>query len=92
MASSVMANESYSARVEAALQSRSPAKALFDLAQQLKSEGMTQIEMYQVFDQYRAKHEGDSDEIKYDALLDTMDIISGWCGSHARLFDSDLLP
>ena len=43
--------------------------------------------MVDLFDEYRARHEHDSDQTKYDAILDTMDIITGWCSQHARLFD-----
>jgi hypothetical protein len=36
--------------------------------------------MYALFHEFRARHESD------DAVLDTMDIISGWYGPSARLF------
>jgi hypothetical protein len=78
------------ARMQAALESQSPVNALYALAQALKAEGMSQREMYQLFNLYRAKHQDDADETKYDAVADTMDFICGNCSPHARLFDSDL--
>jgi hypothetical protein len=88
--SSVMADQSSIARIESVLQELSSGQSLLVLAQTFKAEGMSQLEMYQLFDKYRAKHEADTDETKYDAILDTLDIICGWRGSHARLFDTDL--
>ena len=85
-----MADQSFNIRVESALEESSPTQSLFALARAFKVEGMSQLEMYQLFDNYRAKHEADTDETKYDAILDTLDIICGWCGSHARLFDTEL--
>ena len=85
-----MANQSHNARMEDALQAESPAEALVSLAHALKAEGMSQREIYQLFDEYRARHHSDTDETRYDAILDTMDIIVGWCSPQSRLFDSDL--
>jgi hypothetical protein len=36
---------------------------------------------------HRAQHQDDANETRYDAILDTMDIISGHCSPHARLFE-----
>lgn len=74
--------------MESALQASSPATALAELARALKSEGMSQRSMYQLFDEYRARHESDADPMRYEAVLDTMDIISGWRSGSSRLFDS----
>ena len=51
---------------------------------------MSQLEMYQLFDGFRAIHEGDADGNLYNAILDTMDTISGWCDSSSRLYDTEL--
>jgi hypothetical protein len=85
-----MATQSPKVRMEGALQASSPYTALVSFATTLKAEGMSQRELYQLFDEYRAKHKSDTDETKYDAILDTMDIIVGWCVPSRRLFDSDL--
>jgi hypothetical protein len=38
-------------------------------------------------------HENDEDETKYDAILDTMDVIVGWCSPQYRLYpNSDWRP
>lgn len=81
-----MSHSFASNRVEAALESPSPFEALFSLAQDLKSEGMSQDEMQVIFDHFRAVHQDDVDETKYDAILDTMDFIVGWCSSGKELF------
>ena len=85
-----MTEQSISARMENAVQASSPTNALADLASALKAEGMSQFEMYRLFDEYRAKHQSDADETRCDAILDTMDVIVGWCSPTARLFDSEL--
>jgi hypothetical protein len=76
--------------METALDGASPVPALVCLAKALKAEGMSQREMYELFDQYRAKHQDDTDETKHDAILDTMDLIVGYCSPSSRLFDSEL--
>lgn len=86
-----MITESMRARMEAALQASSPVIALSELARTLKTEGMSQQEMKLLFDQYRVRHESDVDETKYDAILDTMDLICcGQCHPKWWLFDSPL--
>lgn len=66
-----------------------PVSAIHALAKTFKAEGMPEWMMYDVFDRQRAAHERDADEAVYNAILDTMDRIVGWCSPHARLFDSD---
>ena len=85
-----MSGESTNARMETALAGTNPSQALVAVAQAFKAEGMTQRDMYDLFDQYRAGHENDADETKYDAILDTMDFIVGHCTPNAGLFESDL--
>jgi hypothetical protein len=84
-----MADRSIAARIETALAGASPPSALYELAKVLNDEGMSQQEMYRWFDKAREQHEHDPDQTKYDAILDAMDYIAGWCGPSARLFDSD---
>jgi len=88
-----MNDERLAERFEKALRAEGPrgaSDALFALAKSLKAEGMTQKQMYDLFDSYRAAHKDDPDEALYDAILDTMDAITGWCSPHTRLFDSAL--
>jgi len=54
---------------------------------QLKAEGMTQDEMYGLFDRHRAIHAGDADETIYDYICDMMDLIVGFCSPQVRIFD-----
>lgn len=85
-----MHEEGLNARIEDALRAPSPTDALSALAKALKSEGMTQAEMYRLFDTLRAAHAADEVETIHDAILDTLDVISGWCAPNARLFETEL--
>ncbi len=81
--------DNISARFNDALMESSPFNSLLIFAKALKSEGMSQQDMHRLFDEYRERHEHDQDKTHYDAILDVMDFITGFCGSHSRLFDSD---
>lgn len=59
------------------------------LAAAFRDEGMTKGEVYALFESFKLKHERDEDETKYDAILDTMDFISGWCKHSESLFDDE---
>lgn len=78
-----------SERFISAANAQNPAAAIHGLAITLKAEGMSERTMYDLFDRQRAAHERDTDEVVYNAILDTMDRIVGWCSPHARLFDPD---
>jgi hypothetical protein len=78
------------ARLQIALQQPQPGLAAFELARALRDEGMSQLALYQVFDEFRAIHATGADEILFDAVLDTLDFISGWCSPSCRLFDTEL--
>jgi hypothetical protein len=75
-------------RLLEALAMPDPAKGAYECAVQLRTEGVTQIEMYLVFDGVReGLQDGDP---RYDAVLDTMDSIVGFCSPHAKLFARSL--
>jgi hypothetical protein len=75
-------------RLLAALDAAEPVAGAIRLAKALKAEGMAQLEMYRLFAKVRDQLE-DGDP-RYDAVLDTMDFIVGFCGPQARLFDTYL--
>lgn len=77
-------------RMESAIREQFPAKALAVLAGLLKAEGMSQLEMYRFFDEFRDRHELTVGEEIRDAILDTMDLIAGWCPPGAQLFGNSL--
>jgi hypothetical protein len=77
-------------RFQNALNNPKPDDELYTLAVAFKGEGMKQLEMYELFERYRAQHHDHADETKYNAILDVMDFIVGWCSPHARIFDTDL--
>ena len=51
---------------------------------------MSQVELYRLYDAALARYRGDPDDMIYDAIVDTMDFIVGWCQPGHRLFASDL--
>lgn len=78
------------ARLEVALRQAEPEGATYELARTMRDQGMSQLEMYRLFDEYRAIHESDADGTLYNAVLDTMDCIGGWCSPGFRLYDTQL--
>ena len=74
-------------RIAAALSQPICFGVLSDLAIAFKSEGMSQSTMHALFDSYRAKHHADKDESVYNAILVTMDLVTGFCGPDQRLFE-----
>ena len=79
-----MAPEGPDQRLLTALQAVSPDEAVRRLAEQLKSEGMTQLQLYRLY--FRASRGFDRDDPRCEALYDTLDSIVGWCGPPAKLF------
>jgi hypothetical protein len=79
-------------RFQHALAGATPADALYALANSLKTEGMSQTEMYDLFNRHREQHRNATDEKLHDAITDTMDRIVGWTAPNARLFDKPLTP
>jgi hypothetical protein len=60
--------------------------AVYALAVELRDSGLTQAELLAVFNEVRARHHEDVDEPKYDAVLDVMDLIVGWCSPSQALY------
>jgi hypothetical protein len=79
-------------RVESALAWTPPRDALLELAGGLRDGGMPQAELLALFDAARERHGGDADETSYDAILDTMDLITGWCAPSQRLYPDPEQP
>jgi hypothetical protein len=73
-------------RVEAALAASPPHGALLRLAQELREGAMPQAELLALFDAARERHANDADETNYEAILDTMDLITGWCAPSRSLY------
>jgi hypothetical protein len=81
--------DSASERLAKALDADDPAAAVHELACALRDEGMAQLAMYRLFAAEQARLSGD--DPRYDAVVDTMDLIGGgpWAKGHA-LFDAEL--
>lgn len=71
---------SHQQRFERALGEAQPFQALYELARDLRDEGVAQIDVYSLFATYQAKISGD--DPLYDAVVDTMDEIH--CGPWAK--------
>ncbi len=76
-------------RFDHALSASEPSAALTELATRLKAEGMDQLSMYRLFEEYLRRVDGD--DPRYDAIADTMDLIWGgpWAKGRA-VFDTEL--
>ncbi len=73
--------------VEAALETTNAFEALRQVAGEFKNCGVSKELAYATLDTFRKRHEDDSDERKYNAVLDVMDLVDGWCSPHARIYD-----
>ncbi|GEP41920.1 hypothetical protein [Brevifollis gellanilyticus] len=56
-----------------------PFQPLWDLAKKLRDEGMPQSVMNDLFAEFQSRHENDVDETRYNAVLDVLDYVVGWC-------------
>ena len=79
-----------SARLRLEQELRKAQPAILLLAKTFKEEGMSQLEMYRLYNEFRARHQDDTDETRCDAILDAMDCIVGWCTPDKRLFETYL--
>ena len=75
-------------RLQVAILESQPFEALSALAKILRDEGMSQVALYRLCDTARAKYHGDADETIFNAILDTMDFIVGWCQPSHSLFEA----
>ena len=66
-----------------------PADALYGLAVALRDEGMSQTDLYALFQKFQVQTSGE--DPRYDAIADTMDVICGgpWARGRA-LFSTEL--
>lgn len=62
-------------RFEAALASDDPAAKLWKLAVDLRDAGMSQVDLFLLFSKYQIETPGD--DPRYDAIVDSMDLIYG---------------
>lgn len=66
---------SHEQRFEEALGGPQPSQGLYQLAADLRDEGVSQTDVYSLFANYQARISGD--DPLYDAVVDTMDEIHG---------------
>jgi hypothetical protein len=82
-----MMNDKHYDSLTQATTSEKPFLALYTLAEKLRDEGFTQAELFALYDEYRTLGE-EGNETSYNAVLDVMDCIVGWCAPHFKLFDT----
>ena len=70
-----------------ALQAENVLGALYETAVSMKNGGVSKENTYAQFEALRAKHSQDKDETIYNAILDVMDCIVGWCSPHLKIYD-----
>jgi hypothetical protein len=74
--------------IETALRTERPFDALHTFARSLIAEGYDQDRLLQVFEAKRSRLRSANREADEDIIMEVMDCIVGWCGSHMRLFES----
>jgi hypothetical protein len=76
-------------KFEEAMRAANPEKSLYHLAVSLRDEGMSQTDLYALFQKFQVQTSGE--DPRYDAIVDTMDLIYGgsWAKGHA-LFSTEL--
>ena len=76
-------------RLDKALESPNHEESVLELAKELRDEGVSQIGLYFLYTEYQQLI--DSDDPRYDSILDTLDLIYGgpWAKGY-DLFESPL--
>ena len=75
--------------VQAALDSAQPADELRSVAQRVMDKGVSQADLYSLFDTFR-KRLSVGELAGYDDVLDTMDLLVGWCHPDHVLFGGQI--
>lgn len=83
-----MSNPEHVSRIDSALCSSEPKESLVGLIRDLEKEGLSQSDIYALFEE-QLLHHRDANEAFYDDLADVMDRIVGWCSPGQRLFNSE---
>lgn len=73
-------------RVERALKAADPYASLYALVLVLRDENAGRERLYDLLDRARVRHAADSDERAYDAILDVLDCVMGFCPPSRALF------
>lgn len=76
-------------RLDAALNSSESEVELINLVHQLKAEGWSQLEVYDVFETYMFSFPPEQ-EAESDVVCEVVERIYGWCGESWRLFPKTL--
>ncbi len=77
-------------KLKAALLAKDPVEALSQNVREMKANGLSQQEVYDIFNELLQSPRVRENEQQEDAIRDVMDFIAGWCSPEARLFDTYL--
>ena len=82
-------NQSLIDQIQRELANIEKGQNLSAFVREMKKQGIEKQEIYLAFDFLRSKHESDEDETQYDAILDTLDLMTGWCTPEHAIFGGD---
>lgn len=63
---------------------------LYDLVEQLRSEGLRQVEIYSLFATFQSHLRHGKREVEEDSLTGILDRLVGWCSPEMQLFPTYL--
>ena len=77
-------------RLESALLATDPIDDLSQVVREMKANGLSQQEVYDIFNELLQSRQVRESKQQEDAVRDVMDFITGWCSPEAKLFDTYL--
>jgi hypothetical protein len=83
-----MNKSSFEFRFETAMRAHDVAAALLDLAGELKTEGLSQGEVFNLFQNKLSEHITDPESNLYDEIHNVMDAITGHCEKGRWIFQA----
>ena len=72
-----------------ALKADRPFDRLLAQARLLRDQGISKIDLTDLLDRLRAEYDRDADEMKYNAILDVIDRVAGFCVAEFDLFPNE---
>ena len=76
----------YQNQLENALKAENVFTALYETAVFMRDDGLTKDDVYAQFEVLHLQLSKEGDETRYNAILDVMDCIMGWCSPHLKIF------
>ncbi len=76
----------YFLKIEEILLDKQAETRLNEMAKEMARAGASQDEVYRLFDSFRSGLCNAGREKEEDLIMNVMDNITGWCGSHNKIF------